>query len=337
MKQSQRSVIFLLVVGVVFIFGLGGAAFYYLQNKADASVIGSDGTTCPQLVAVDPNSCAGGTLVASTPSANGCPMPPKCVTTMTVAPSITATTACGTSPVAGSSASPCIAPPTKTPTICPMIASVPPNWCSDGTVQQQPNDANGCPQPPKCIRDKVTFNLNTGWNVVVMPEYMYGITDPISSSAFSGMTMYNYSNENWQLNPQYIRQHASYLVKNKDSAKSITVQGSGMHAVGVYNGQQIYKGWNMMANNSESPKLLSEVTYKTYVPDPDCHTMPACGEFKSLANLFTEGRIYTKIFFFNDLTSSDPNTFYATKILSEADLSSYRVPAKSAFWVYLFR
>jgi hypothetical protein len=307
MKKTKRSVVVFIIVGVL-ILGLAGAFFYYLQNKADASVIGYDGTSCPNLVAADPSSCGMGTWAASTPTANGCPMPPRCVIT-------------------------------KTPSICPEVMPPIAGWCADGVVEQQPADANGCPGAPICKRDKVVFNLNQGWNIVVIPEYMYRNTNPISSSAFTsaGLTVYNFTEGNWQANPSYLREGGSYLVKNPGNAKSVTVLGIGAQAVGAYLGQVLTVGWNMIANNSESPKLLTELNYKTYVPDPDCHTMPACGEIKTLANLFTESRIYSKVYFFNDLTSSDPDVFYSVKQLSSADLASYRVPAKSAFWVYLFR
>ena len=167
---------------------------------------------------------------------------------------------------------------------------------------------------------------------------MFSSTEPVSSSAFTdaGMTIYNYSNGNWQLNPQYFRRMGSYIVKNPNNAVTITVNGS-LHILnGVYNGQIVYKGWNTLANNSDSAKLLSEMNFRTYLNVPEC-TQPLCGDYKSMAQLLSDNRIYSRIYLFNDLTSADPNVFYATKILSSADLNNYKIPAHAGFWMYLFQ
>ncbi len=303
MKNSKRSTVVWIVVTFVFILGLGGALFYYLQNKADASV-GYDGTTCPQLSAPAPGWCSDGTIVASSPTSNGCAMPPNCLRSITPTPTITSTTACGTS---NGIAVPCASPP-NSPTATSTVAA-----------------------------NQVTYNLATGFNLIVVPEYMYQHTNPIYSTAFSGMTIYNYTNGNWQLDSRELKQGASYLVKNREGTKSVTINGTGEQLTGSLLNQSLTKGWNMVANNYDVGKRLDELVFSTYVVDPNCQTVPFCEELKSLAQLYSENRIYSRIYFFNDLTSSDANTFYATKILSSADLANYRIPARSGFWLYLYQ
>jgi hypothetical protein len=39
------------------------------------------------------------------------------------------------------------------PASCPMLSQPAPGWCDGGTVVSGEKDTNGCPTPPKCVRE----------------------------------------------------------------------------------------------------------------------------------------------------------------------------------------
>jgi len=225
---------------------------------------------------------------------------------------------------------------------CPQLMPPITGWCPNGTIVPSPSFVNGCAVPPQCITNNspsYTFNLQHGWNTVVMPQSMFNSQDPISTSAFrlTGISLYGFSNNQWDVWPTYLRVNGSYLVHNSGQDTSVTVLSNGQKMIGVYNGYKLNPGWNLVGNNEQFARTPSSFGFNTYKATPNCTTMPACNESKTMAQLFTEGRIYNKIYFFNVLTSTDPNTFYTAKTLTSTDMASYQIPSQSAFWMYVYQ
>lgn len=325
MKTKRSRTLRLILLGVA-VLALAVGAYFFFKNRVDAS------TTCPQYSSPAPGWCSAGTIVASTPTPDGCSMPPTCQRVQTPLPTSSITSTVSQAPISSST-------PTST---CPQIVPPQTGWCPNGQIQTQPNDANGCPQPPKCITNQqpsYTFNLLHGWNTIVMPQSMFNSENPISTSAFrlTGISFYGFTNNQWEVWPTYLRVNGSYLAYNSGQDTYVTVLSTGGIMIGVYNGYKLNPGWNLVGNNEQFARTLSSFGFTTYKATPNCTTMPACNESKTMTQLFTEGRIYNKIFFFNIMTSTDPNVFYTAKTLSSIDMTSYQIPALSAFWIYLYQ
>lgn len=225
---------------------------------------------------------------------------------------------------------------------CPQLMPMAPGWCPNGRIETQPNNSSGCPQPPKCITNNKTsysYNLEHGWNAIVMPQALFNLTDPISAAPFkqNSLTIMNFSNNKWEVKPTYIRKNGAYLVVNYGQDTSAAVMAEGSVQTGLANSYKLNPGWNLVGNNEQYAKTPDKFTFLTNNTKPNCTTPPLCNESKTIAQLFSEGRIYNRIYFFNNLQSQDPNIFYTAKKLTTADLKSYQIPALKAFWIYLYR
>lgn len=348
-QPKNKSLILIGVLALVVI--VAGFIVYINNNKADASIIGNDGTACPYIAPPGPDFC-GGNWVASTPNANNCPMPPTCLTSPNPSPTRTSTTSCTVSggctnpsptvtltSTCGVDSGSGIALPCASPPTCPQLMPMQTGWCTGGQITSQPNDTSGCPQPPICIKDShrtVTLTLNTGWNAIVIPEYMFEETDPISTDAFTslGYTVWSFNDKKWE-HPTSFRRNGSYFVKNYGAQATVTVKGTGAMLVGSINSFILKPGWNLVANNESYAKAPSNALFVNNTIMPNCNMGAFCNETKTLAELFNTGRLYDRIYFINDTTSSDPNVFYKSVVLSSSNLNSSIISANSAYWVYL--
>ena len=306
-----------MLIVVIALITLLFLAVVYLIFKNGISA--NTSSSCPQWQPPAQDWCSDGKVVAGQ-TIGDCTYPPTCVKG-SMTPTVTTT---------------------ATSNSCPQLMPMKPGWCPNGKIETQQNNLNGCPQPPKCITNDAmsyTFNLTNGWNTITVPQFMFDSMDPISTSTFSlkGLSIYGYSNNKWETKPQFFRKNGSYLIYNSEQDRSVTVMANGQMIIGTYNGYKLNPGWNLVGNNELFSKTPSKFDFTTNVSKPGCTTPLLCDESKTISQLFAEGRIYKRIYFFNNMQSTDPNVFYTTKVLSSADLATYQIPALKAFWIYLYK
>ncbi len=154
--------------------------------------------------------------------------------------------------------------------------------------------------------------------------------------ALTGLTLFNYAESQWERKPQFFVKNGSTLVYNSGNDMTVTLFDNKYTSCCA--GYKLNPGWNLVSNSELYARTPNEITFSTYKNKPNC-TLPAiyCYETKSISQLFAEGRIYDKVFFFNNLQSTEPSVFYTRKEITVADLATYKIPALGAFWIYLYQ
>ena len=103
----------------------------------------------------------------------------------------------------------------------------------------------------------------------------------------------------------------------------------------------IRRGWNLLANGTDKSLPLSEMSYSALKTGQENNCVDSqCFESKTLNQLLSgtdqTSRAYRTIFSIKNTGTADPNEAFQTIQVTSDNLSTVKIPAKTAFWLYLF-
>lgn len=99
------------------------------------------------------------------------------------------------------------------------------------------------------------------------------------------------------------------------------------------------KGWNLVANSSNSELKLSDATYTVVkTGSVTCQEGDeSCSEKITLRELLSTRRVYSKIYAIKDETATSATSAFKMLEIAEDNLDATTINARTAYWVYLYK
>ena len=179
------------------------------------------------------------------------------------------------------------------------------------------------------------ISLTKGYNAFFVPSNMTSVDasvlgiDKYVLFAFNGDGLKQwYSSEKSAL-PKYLQPGTGYYIYSRSDNVKVPLK----EVTGATTGVQVHQGWNLLANATGQAAKLSELTYSV-VKTAECKTVD-CTESKTLRNLYSAGRAYSKIYVVSDDKATDAAKAFQILTVDSANADSITIPAGKIFWFYL--
>jgi len=182
---------------------------------------------------------------------------------------------------------------------------------------------------------KAQISLTKGYNAFFVPSNMTSVDasvldiDKYVLFEFNGDgTKKWYSSERSDL-PKYLQPGTGYYVYSRSDNVKVPLK----EVSGAKTGVQVHQGWNLLANDTDQAAKLSELVYSV-VKTAACKTTD-CTESKSLRNLYSSGRAYSKIYVVSNDKETDAAKAFQVLTVDANNADSITIPTGKIFWFYL--
>lgn len=188
-----------------------------------------------------------------------------------------------------------------------------------------------------------TWEVESGFSAWVVPDE-YDALDA-TSILDAGMYVYqfNYSgNEDWKIysvgsaSPLMYSGVGYYIYNPADSA---SVKLSEAAYIPDNSARVIKKGWNLVANSSDSSLNLSSATYPVIkAGHQTCDEGDlSCTDEVAFKELFSDQRVYGKIYVIKDVTATTATKAFDILDVTEDNIDTIGIESQTAYWIYLYK
>lgn len=188
-----------------------------------------------------------------------------------------------------------------------------------------------------------TWEIESGFSAWVVPDEY----DALDATGIldAGMYVYqfNYSgNEDWKIysvgsaSPLMYSGVGYYIYNPKDFA---SVKLNEASYIPDNSARVVKKGWNLVANSSDSDLNLSNATYpviKAGYQTCDEGDL-SCADEVTLKELLSGQRAYGKIYVIKDVTATTATKAFDILEVTEDNIDAIEIDGKTSYWVYLYK
>lgn len=186
---------------------------------------------------------------------------------------------------------------------------------------------------------QATWSLPAGFSAHYVPSYYAGLK--ANEILNAGMYIYRFNIEGDKAWKIYTIEDAKtvltpgvgYYVYNPGERVSVDLEEDSSYTETV----NLRRGWNLLANSETGSIKLGEQEFPVINDSADntCDTIDSCFTTKTISELVTEGRIYSKVFMIVDNTATDASEAFEIQTINAENIDSIQIPQGTPYWIYI--
>lgn len=187
------------------------------------------------------------------------------------------------------------------------------------------------------------WGIKSGFSAWVVPDDYSALDGKSILDAGMYVYQFNYSgSETWEIYSAgstlpVMYPGVGYYIYNPN--EDISINLSEAVTVSESSARVMKRGWNLVANSSDDNLKLSDAIY-TVVEQGNVtcqESDESCSDKVTLGELLSERRVYSKIYVIKDETATSATDAFKMLEITEDNLDTTIINARTAYWVYLYK